>query len=321
MNSKRGLEADQDEETTPSKRAKNEIAPSASDSKPLLNTAAPASPHVTEEMRARMEANKQRALLIREQKKAEELKKLQAIPAAKQEVQKNENTTPLLDQLIDPGWKEALGEEIKKPYFAKILSFLDEQKAAGKVVYPPDRDVFNAFNFTPLDNVKVVILGQDPYHGQGQGHGLSFSVRKGVAVPPSLKNIFQELSTDIPGFQIPQHGSLEQWARDGVMLLNASLTVEASKANSHASCGWQQFTDAAIKIINDRKKNVVFILWGKVAQEKGKVINSSKHCVLKAAHPSPYSSDKFWGCKVFSKANEYLKSKGIEPVRWYLSPV
>jgi len=217
----------------------------------------------------------------------------------------------ILDHLKDEGWKKALAGEFSKPYFAKILSFLEAEKKAGKEIFPPENQIFDALNLTPFDQVKVVILGQDPYHDNGQAHGLCFSVQKGIKPPPSLKNIYKELATDIPGFVEPSHGNLEKWAREGVLLLNATLTVQAHTANSHASCGWLQFTDAIIKLINDKKKGVVFILWGGFAQKKGKVIDSKKHHVILAAHPSPLSVTKFWGCKFFQKPINSWRKMGF----------
>jgi len=224
----------------------------------------------------------------------------------------------ILDQLKDEGWRSALASEFSKPYFKKILAFLEDEKKNGAEVFPPENEIFSAFNHTPFDKVKVVILGQDPYHDNGQAHGLCFSVKKGITPPPSLKNMYKELTTDIKGFEAPNHGNLEKWADEGVLLLNASLTVQAHKANSHAKCGWLQFTDAVIKLINDKKSGVVFILWGGFAQKKGNVISRSKHHVIEAAHPSPLSASKFFGCKVFSKTNKYLEEKGETPIDWKL---
>jgi uracil-DNA glycosylase len=221
-----------------------------------------------------------------------------------------------MDVKIEASWKEMLKEEFAKPYFLQITDFLKNEKAQGKIIYPPGSLIFNAFNTTPFDKVKVVIIGQDPYHGPGQAHGLSFSVPNGVPAPPSLVNIFKELKTDM-GIPIPSHGNLSHWAEQGVLLLNASLTVRANEPMSHSKIGWVEFTDAAIKTISEKKNNVVFLLWGKFAQEKQLLIDAKKHLLLKAAHPSPFSADKgFFGCKHFSKTNEYLQQQHIEMIDW-----
>lgn len=221
-----------------------------------------------------------------------------------------------MDIKIEESWKEALKPEFTKTSFQQVVTFLKTEKMAGKTIYPPGSLIFNAFNTTPFDKVKVVLLGQDPYHGPGQAHGLSFSVQKGVAPPPSLINIFKELHNDI-GIPVPTHGDLSHWAQQGVLLLNASLTVRASEPMSHAKIGWAEFTDAVIKRISDLKEHVVFLLWGRFAQEKQVLIDETKHLVLKAAHPSPFSADKgFFGCKHFSKANKYLVEHGIDPIDW-----
>ena len=196
----------------------------------------------------------------------------------------------------------------------------DSTQRQKKTVYPPPESVFATFNLTPLRDVRVVILGQDPYHGAHQAHGLAFSVCRGVAVPPSLKNIYTELEQDVPGFKRPAHGNLEAWARRGVLLLNASLTVRAHEANSHEKWGWQTFTDAVVRTLNQRSEPLVFILWGGFAQKKGKMINRSKHHVIEAAHPSPLSVTKFRGCKCFSKANQALVKRGMDEVDWSLDP-
>ena len=223
-----------------------------------------------------------------------------------------------MDVKIESGWKEILKEEFDKPYFQHIPLHLKTEKTQGKTIYPPGGNIFNAFNTTPFDKIKVVIIGQDPYHGQGQAHGLCFSVQKGVAPPPSLVNIFKELKDDI-GMGIPAHGNLTSWAEQGVFLLNASLTVRAGEPMSHSKIGWAQFTDAVIKMISDKKEHVVFFLWGKFAQDKRSLVDEKKHLVLTAAHPSPLSAfNGFFGCKHFSKANQYLMSKGIDPVDWSL---
>ncbi|MET0465684.1 MAG: uracil-DNA glycosylase [Chitinophagaceae bacterium] len=223
-----------------------------------------------------------------------------------------------MDVKIEDSWKQVLKEEFDKPYFQNIAKHLKTEMQQGKTIYPPGGYMFNAFNTTPFDQVKVVILGQDPYHGPKQAHGLCFSVQKGVPPPPSLMNIFKELHDDT-GVRIPQHGDLTQWAKNGVFLLNASLTVRAGEPMSHAKIGWATFTDTVIKKISEHKSNVVFLLWGKFAQEKRVLINEGKHCILRSVHPSPLSAyGGFFGCKHFSKANEYLMSKGIDPVNWQL---
>lgn len=223
-----------------------------------------------------------------------------------------------MDVKIEPGWKDALKAEFTKPYFLQIVTFLRTEKMAGKAIFPPGPLIFNAFNQTPYDAVKVVLLGQDPYHGKGQAMGLSFSVPEGIYPPPSLVNIFKELNTDI-GVPIPRTGDLTPWARQGVLLLNASLTVRLAEANSHAKMGWTGFTDAVIKKLSDDKQHLVFLLWGKFAQEKQVLIDETKHCILKAAHPSPLSAyNGFLGCRHFSTANEYLVSNGVDPIDWQL---
>jgi uracil-DNA glycosylase len=223
-----------------------------------------------------------------------------------------------MDVKIESSWKEVLKDEFSKPYFQQVVMHIKTEKSQGKVIYPPGPYIFNAFNSTPVDHVKVVILGQDPYHGPGQAHGLCFSVQNGVPPPPSLINIFKELHDDI-GVEIPNHGNLTHWAQQGVFLLNASLTVRAGEPMSHAKIGWATFTDTVIRRISDLKAHVVFMLWGKFAQEKKILIDETKHLVLKAAHPSPLSAHAgFLGCRHFSKANEWLISKGIDPVDWKL---
>ncbi len=220
---------------------------------------------------------------------------------------------------LDGGWKAGLAEFLLGQKMQHLGDFLREQMQANKVIYPPNSLIFNALNTTPLDQVKVVILGQDPYHGPNQAHGLSFSVQKGVALPPSLRNIFHELRTDL-GINPPNHGDLTKWAEQGVLLLNSVLTVEAGQPTSHQKQGWEDFTDAVIDVLNEQREHVVFILWGAYAQRKGQRINQEKHLVLKAAHPSPLSANRggFFGCKVFSKSNNYLKQNGIEPIDWQL---
>lgn len=219
---------------------------------------------------------------------------------------------------IEESWKQILKDEFTSPYFQQIPLHLRTEKAQGKIIYPPGPLIFNAFNSTPVQRLKVVILGQDPYHGPNQAHGLSFSVPNGVPPPPSLINIFKELRDDI-GVNIPNHGNLSRWAEQGVFLLNASLTVRASEPMSHAKIGWAEFTNAVIKKISDEKQHVVFLLWGKFAQEKRTLIDSSKHLILRSVHPSPLSAHAgFFGCKHFSKTNEWLVSKGIDPIDWNL---
>ncbi|HLA53359.1 MAG TPA: uracil-DNA glycosylase [Flavitalea sp.] len=223
-----------------------------------------------------------------------------------------------MDVKIDESWKTVLKGEFSKPYFLEAVTFLKTEKALGKTIYPPGSLIFNAFNSTPFDRVKVVLLGQDPYHGAGQAHGLSFSVPQGVRPPPSLINIFKELKSDT-GVPIPTHGNLSAWASEGVLLLNACLTVRDNEPLSHSKIGWIPFTDSVISRISTDKKNVVFLLWGKFAQEKQALIDETKHLVLKAAHPSPFSANNgFLGCRHFSKTNEYLSRNGIDPVNWAL---
>jgi uracil-DNA glycosylase len=223
-----------------------------------------------------------------------------------------------MDVKIEPSWKEILRSEFNKPYFQQIVLHLKTERSQNKIIYPPGGLIFNAFDTTPLEKVKVVILGQDPYHGAHQAHGLCFSVQNGVPQPPSLVNIFKELHEDV-GMKIPDHGNLTKWAEQGVFLLNASLTVRAAEPMSHSKIGWGQFTDTVIKKISEEKEHVVFMLWGKFAQEKRLLIDETKHMVLRAAHPSPLSANAgFFGCRHFSKANEYLASHGIDPIDWAL---
>lgn len=217
---------------------------------------------------------------------------------------------------ITENWKMVLKDEFEKTYFQEIISFLDRQKKLGKTIFPEETLIFNAFNQTSFKDIHVVILGQDPYHGAKQAHGLSFSVPDGIKIPPSLKNIFKELGSDI-GKEIPKSGNLIHWAKQGILLLNASLTVEENKPMSHSKIGWNLFTDAVIKKISQEKTNVIFILWGKFAQEKEKLIDPEKHFILKAAHPSPLSAyNGFWGCRHFSKTNELLKSIKKEEIKF-----
>lgn len=218
---------------------------------------------------------------------------------------------------IEEKWYEVLKNEFEQTYFIEIKNFLIEEKR-HHIVFPPSPLIFNAFNLTPFDNVKVVILGQDPYHNDGQAHGLAFSVPDGIQKPPSLQNIFKELNQDL-NIPIPTNGNLEKWAREGVLLLNASLTVRAHEAASHAKIGWQRFTDAAIKALSDKKQNLVFILWGNYAIAKENLIDHNKHLILKTVHPSPLSASRgFFGCHHFSKTNEYLINHNIKPIDWSL---
>jgi uracil-DNA glycosylase len=224
-----------------------------------------------------------------------------------------------MDVKIEASWKEVLKSEFTKSYFLQIVTFLKTEKAAGKIIYPPGSLIFNAFNQTPFDKLKVVLLGQDPYHGNGQAHGLSFSVPNGIKPPPSLVNIFKEIQQDL-GVAMPrEYGNLTRWAEQGILLLNAALTVRANDPFSHARIGWAEFTDAVISKISGEKKGIIFLLWGKFAQEKQILIDETKHFVLKAAHPSPFSADKgFFGCKHFSKTNELLLQQGSSPIDWKL---
>lgn len=217
---------------------------------------------------------------------------------------------------MEEGWKNVLMNEFSKPYFQQAVTFIKTEKAQGKIIYPPGPLIFNAFNTTPFDKVKVVLLGQDPYHGYGQAHGLSFSVPDGVSPPPSLINIFKELHSDI-GMPVPKTGNLTKWAMQGVLLLNAVLTVRANEPASHSKIGWMEFTNAVISRISEEKEGVVFLLWGKFAQEKQVLIDETKHHVLKAAHPSPFSAHNgFFGCRHFSKTNNYLTKQGLDPIDW-----
>ncbi len=222
---------------------------------------------------------------------------------------------------LEPSWLIVLGDEFGKDYMVQLRQFLKTEKQAGRKIYPKGSDIFNAFNTTPFDTVEVVILGQDPYHGENQAHGLSFSVQKGVAIPPSLRNIYKELQTDIPGFTIPNHGDLTAWAEQGVLLLNASLTVQAGLPGSHQKKGWEEFTDNVIKTISDKKEGIVFILWGSFAQAKAELIDKTKHHIIKSPHPSPFSADRgFFGSKPFSKTNEILIKEGKKPIDWQVAP-
>jgi uracil-DNA glycosylase len=217
---------------------------------------------------------------------------------------------------LHKSWLKYLDAEFEQDYMLKLKQFLVDQKKKQKIVYPKSDLIFNAFDTTPLNKVKVVILGQDPYHGPGQAHGLSFSVPPGVAIPPSLKNIYKEIERDL-NLKMPKHGCLQSWAAQGVLLLNATLTVEHAKAGSHQKKGWENFTDQAIKVINDQCENVVFLLWGNYAQKKGQFIDTTKHYVLKSPHPSPLSAHRgFIGNNHFSLTNDYLTSKGQETINW-----
>ena len=218
---------------------------------------------------------------------------------------------------IEQSWKNALASEFDKPYFASLVRFLHAEREAGRKVFPPGSQIFRAFELTPVQDVKVVILGQDPYHGPGQAHGLSFSVPDGVPAPPSLKNIFKEIETDL-GVTMSGYPNLENWARQGVLLLNAVLTVRCAEAASHSKIGWQEFTDAVIRYISDNCEGVVFMLWGNFARTKSELIDHSRHCVLEAAHPSPLARGAFFGCRHFSKANAYLTNIGRTPIDWKL---
>lgn len=216
-------------------------------------------------------------------------------------------------------WEQLIATEKSKTYFNSLSEWIDTQRSQGVVIYPPKVEVFKAFELTPFEQVKIVIIGQDPYHGPKQAHGLAFSVNQGVALPPSLKNIYKELSTDIPNFEMPAHGDLRAWAEQGVFLINTVLTVQQSQAHSHANLGWERFTDEVIAILNTQRENLVFLLWGAHAQKKGRFIDKNKHLVLSAPHPSPLSAYRgFFGCAHFSKSNQYLIEHGLEPINWQL---
>ena len=225
------------------------------------------------------------------------------------------------DIALNEGWKAPLLCEFQSDYMAALKTFLVAEKAAGKTIYPKGSEWFRSLDLTPLDQVRVVILGQDPYHGPGQAHGLCFSVKPGVRPPPSLLNIYKEMESDL-GVSRPRHGFLEHWAQQGVLLLNSVLTVEAAKAASHQGKGWEQFTDAVIRLINDKPDPVVFLLWGAYAQKKAAFVDTSRHLVLKAAHPSPLSAHNgFLGCRHFSRCNVFLESNGIAPIDWFLPDI
>ncbi|MCP3909145.1 MAG: uracil-DNA glycosylase [Oceanicoccus sp.] len=220
---------------------------------------------------------------------------------------------------MDSSWLKVMGDEFERPYMQALKSFLKAEKQAGKVIYPACKDWFNAFNTTPFDKVKVVVLGQDPYHGPGQAHGLCFSVLPGVRIPPSLLNIYKEINSDL-GLPIPAHGCLQCWAEQGVLLLNATLTVEQASAGAHQNKGWEQFTDRAIAELNNQREGLVFLLWGSYAQKKGQLIDSNKHLVLKAPHPSPLSAHRgFLGCGHFSQVNAYLADAGQQGIDWSIN--
>ncbi|USD65732.1 uracil-DNA glycosylase [Vibrio sp. SCSIO 43136] len=218
---------------------------------------------------------------------------------------------------ISLSWQDVISQEQQHPYFQQTLEFVQNQRDSGKVIFPPQSDVFNAFDSTELSQVKVVILGQDPYHGPNQAHGLCFSVLPGVKTPPSLVNMYKELATDIPGFEIPDHGYLQSWADQGVLLLNTVLTVEQGCAHSHAKIGWETFTDKIIEVLNQHNEKIVFLLWGAHAQKKGRIIDRDKHHVLEAPHPSPLSARRgFFGCKHFSQTNQLLSQMNKTPIDW-----
>ncbi len=222
-----------------------------------------------------------------------------------------------MDVKIEPSWKNALASEFEKPYFASLVRFLHEEKAAGKVIYPPGNLIFRAFDLTPVDQVKVVILGQDPYHNPGEAMGLSFSVPDGVRMPPSLRNIYKEIETDL-GIRMSGRPNLEDWARQGVLLLNSFLTVEAGLAGSHRNIGWQEFTDAVIRYLSDNGDGIVFLLWGNFAKAKASLIDAHRHHVLTAAHPSPLAGGAFFGCRHFSQTNQILEAEGKTPIHWQI---
>lgn len=221
---------------------------------------------------------------------------------------------------ITNDWLDAISSEFKKPYYRDLYNFVKDEYSRT-VVYPPADDIFNAFHFTPLSKVKVLILGQDPYHNVNQAHGLSFSVKPGEDIPPSLQNIYKELNEDL-GCYIPNNGYLEKWAREGVLLLNTVLTVRAHQANSHQGRGWEQFTDAVINAVNEQNRPIVYMLWGRPAQSKAPMLTNPKHLILKAPHPSPLSAYRgFFGCKHFSMANEFLEKNGVEPIDWQIENI
>ncbi|KAL6055432.1 Uracil-DNA glycosylase [Balamuthia mandrillaris] len=258
-------------------------------------------------------AKKGRASAKGKQKKTASDEEEEAAENEKEEAEEGEGeeSGDLLSYFNEGTWKELLRGEFEKPYFKKLVQFVEQEYAENPgEIYPPKKDLFNAFNSTPFEEVKVVVLGQDPYYRKGQAHGLSFSVQRGVKVPPSLNRIYAEISENIAGFKKPNHGYLQKWAEEGVLLLNATLSVKEGKPNAHASSGWQQFTDAAIKCLNNHSESIVYMLWGGFAQKKSSLITSEKHHVLTAAHPSPMSGGAWKGNKHFSKANELLAQSG-----------
>lgn len=219
---------------------------------------------------------------------------------------------------LDPSWQAVIGDELNKPYMQSLRAFLKQEKASGKTIFPPSPLIFNAFNHTPFDKVRVVIIGQDPYHGPGQAHGLSFSVPSGIALPPSLMNIFKEIEADL-GIKMSRNGDLTAWANQGVLLLNATLTVEMANAGSHQNRGWEEFTNAAIAALNNHREGLVFVLWGSYAQKKGAMIDSKKHLILQSPHPSPLSAHRgFFGNHQFSTINRYLQEHGKTPINWQI---
>ena len=220
---------------------------------------------------------------------------------------------------LEPGWLSVLQHEFEQEYMLQLKAFLLSEKNSGKTIFPSNAEIFSALNSTSFENVKVVILGQDPYHGIGQAHGLSFSVKKGVSTPPSLKNIYKELKTDLDNFSIPNHGNLQKWANQGVLLLNATLTVRASEPGSHQKRGWEIFTDTIIKKLSDQKEHLVFLLWGNYAKQKAALIDETKHLIISSAHPSPFSAyNGFFGTKPFSKTNTWLTEQGLKAINWQL---
>lgn len=224
-----------------------------------------------------------------------------------------------IDPKLHESWKKVLSEEFSKDYFSSLKTFLENERRSGQIIYPPGPLIFSALDTTPFDEVKVVILGQDPYHNPGQAEGLSFSVPEGQKLPPSLQNIFKELKSDL-GIETPKNGNLRKWAKQGVLLLNATLTVRENQPGSHQKKGWENFTDSIIRELSHRKKGVVFILWGKYAQAKENLIDTTKHFILQAPHPSPFSVERgFYGCKHFSKTNELLIEQGLRPIDWDLN--
>ena len=226
---------------------------------------------------------------------------------------------PQIEPRIEESWKNALVDEFRTEYFASLKIFLENERKSGQIIYPSGSSIFAAFNKTPFHQVKAVILGQDPYHGPEQAHGLSFSVPHNQSLPPSLQNIFKEIKQDL-GFEKPISGNLEKWANQGVLLLNATLTVRANQPGSHQNKGWENFTDAVIRKLSEKRSGIVFLLWGRFAQAKEPIIDTTKHFILKAAHPSPFSADRgFFGCRHFSLTNEILRSEGLEPIDWNLS--